>query len=81
MQCFPIGRLSVMDAAGKPSPDLRMLNLNWVGSYQECLAIDSTNSSNNVTRFSGKYCTAVMVVQNVCLSLYLADSYIYVFRL
>ena len=53
---------SVIDAAGKPPADLLDGDINWLGDYEECLAIHSNltfNSSvtlNPVPAFNGEYC-------------------------
>ena len=47
---------------GKPPPGLLDGNLNWLGSYDECLAIDvHVNSSS----FNGRYCSASATIPQV----------------
>ena len=47
---------------GKPPPGLLAGNLNWLGSYDECLAIDVNVNS---TVFSGRYCSATATISQV----------------
>lgn len=53
---------SVIDAAGKPPADVLGGDINWLGDYEECLAIHSNltfNSSvtlNPIPAFHGEYC-------------------------
>ncbi|KAK7095528.1 nose resistant to fluoxetine protein 6-like [Littorina saxatilis] len=49
----------MVDAMGKPSPDLKDINLLWVGGYKECLSVKAFNQTNNSSAdllFSGRHC-------------------------
>ena len=50
----------VLDAMGKPSSGLMDGSLKWLGSYDECFAVEAKiNVSGEVTSpFTGRYCSA-----------------------
>ena len=49
---------SVIDAMGKPASGIMDGHLVWLGSYDECVAIEATvNTSGAVTHpYKGRYC-------------------------
>ena len=49
----------MLDATGKIYPGLLNGNINLIGDYDECLAI---NESKNGRRISGKYCTLALTM-------------------
>ena len=49
----------VIDAAGKPPSNILGPNLNWVGSYEECLSIKATEQTGP---FNGMYCSAYLSI-------------------
>ncbi|KAJ3651806.1 hypothetical protein Zmor_017816 [Zophobas morio] len=51
--------LQMLDATGKIYPGLLNGNINLIGDYDECLAI---NESKNGRRISGKYCTLALTM-------------------
>ncbi|XP_067662096.1 nose resistant to fluoxetine protein 6-like [Haliotis asinina] len=57
--------LQMIDAAGKPGSRLLQLNLNFLGSYEECVGVKATETIKNVTEplFNGKYCKASIPLQ------------------
>ena len=57
----------MIDAMGKPSSGLMNYQLNWLGSFDECRAIQATVnvSGKRVSPFSGRYCTASIGQQQV----------------
>ena len=63
----------MIDAMGKPTPDLKHFNLNWLGAYKECLNVRAMNASSGTSNssissplFNGQYCTAHVILQEVC---------------
>ncbi|XP_050389477.1 nose resistant to fluoxetine protein 6 isoform X2 [Patella vulgata] len=58
--------LRMFDSFGKPSSGILQFELNWVGSYDECIAIRAPYTEVNQTtdtgeiQFKGQYCTAVL---------------------
>ncbi|XP_063929861.1 nose resistant to fluoxetine protein 6-like [Zophobas morio] len=57
--------LQMLDATGKIYPGLLNGNINLIGDYEECLAI---NESKNGRRISGKYCTLALTMGNSGIS-------------
>ncbi|XP_055327622.1 nose resistant to fluoxetine protein 6-like [Paramacrobiotus metropolitanus] len=45
-----------LDASGKPEAGILQGNFQWLGSFDECRAIEAV--TNNATDFRGKYCLA-----------------------
>ncbi|XP_045202094.2 nose resistant to fluoxetine protein 6-like [Mercenaria mercenaria] len=56
--------LRMVDAFGKPGTGILDYSVNWIGNYDECIAIQATAYQNPVakegpsTPYTGKYCTA-----------------------
>ena len=59
--------LSVLDAVGKPGSNLLNGQVNWVGSYEECLSAQAqVNRSGEIIHpFEGQYCTAYLKTTKV----------------
>ncbi|XP_071097623.1 nose resistant to fluoxetine protein 6-like [Haliotis cracherodii] len=57
--------LQMIDAAGKPGSGLLQFQLNFLGSYDECVAVRASETIRNVTKkiFKGKYCKASIPLQ------------------
>lgn len=54
--------LQMLDAWGKPPTRFFTEILNWVGDYQECVAIRSTYRENNdpgMMLYQGRYCSGM----------------------
>ena len=50
----------VLDSWAKPNAGILLLNLQWLGSFQECIGVQSTPSNStglNYTDFTGQYCS------------------------
>ncbi|PVD22478.1 hypothetical protein C0Q70_18292 [Pomacea canaliculata] len=50
----------MVDAAGKPKPDILDGNFIWPGAYDVCFSIRSDVTGNRSSQFSGQYCTATV---------------------
>jgi len=46
----------VLDASGKPETGILLGNLNFIGSFDECIGVIASNTS--VSDFKAQYCTA-----------------------
>ncbi|KAF6032710.1 hypothetical protein EB796_008981 [Bugula neritina] len=54
--------IQVLDAWGKPRTRFFTEILNWVGDYQECVAIRSTYGENDdpgMMLYQGRYCSGI----------------------
>ena len=51
----------MLDSWGKPGPGLLNFNFQWLGNFEECIAIKSASINNpsfdHTTEFNGQYCT------------------------
>ena len=58
--------VEVLDAMGKPPSGLLNGAVKWLGSYDECLAVEATvNISGEITLpFKGQYCSATFTAGN-----------------
>ncbi|XP_076440369.1 nose resistant to fluoxetine protein 6-like [Babylonia areolata] len=54
--------LQMVDADGKPGPNLKALQFFWVGDYEECTTARDNISETEIL-FKGRYCTAVFPFQ------------------
>ena len=56
----------VLDAMGKPPSGVLNGDVKWLGSYDECLAVEaSVNISGEMTSpYKGQYCSATFTVGN-----------------
>ncbi|XP_070194277.1 nose resistant to fluoxetine protein 6-like [Littorina saxatilis] len=58
--------IQMIDADGKPGPNLEGFQLFWLGDYEECtkvVAIVNGSSGEDNTLFKGRYCTAIFPFQ------------------
>lgn len=55
---YSLNYIAVLDAMGKPGSGFMGGNLKWLGSYDECFAVEATvnNSGVIISPFTGRYC-------------------------
>ena len=58
--------LRMLDASGKPPPNILAANTNWLGSWDSCHRVQYTNQSLN---FTGRYCRAKLHTDTSWLTL------------
>ena len=65
----------VLDAMGKPPSQLLNYHLHWLGSYEECVAIEATvNVSGQLNHpYKGRYCSATFPFSQVSNMIMMID--------
>ncbi len=58
--------LRMLDASGKPPPNILAANINWLGSWDSCHRVQYTNQS---FQFKGRYCRAKLHTDTSWLTL------------
>ena len=68
----------VLDAMGKPPSQLLNYHLHWLGSYEECVAIEATvNVSGQLNHpYKGRYCTATFPFSQVSNMIMMIDIHL-----